>query len=385
MKSFTEHLFRKAYKDIYIRRLEIAIERTEIFCPFPILIKNITDRAFENSLTRQVFAAYGTDKAKMCKTAIRRLREYMIEKGLVEPKVNLLTKGAFANVEVKLRSYIDQERNYDPKYQWRILKEFLELTKTLQSLDINDFWLIDQQIIFQHLKIRRPGNSMAVALRALLKFLFRDGFVRDDYSGLIMSRRVNERDSRKFLSPTEINTLLAHMPRNTIKEKRDYAMYLLMARLGLRVLEVTRLRLIDVDWSKGRIFIRGKHSKTNSLPFSQEVGDAIIDYIRSSKRGDSEHIFLNVKPPFRRIVRAEKIIKPLKRAYTESGINPPTKAYRLNVFRHSYATQKLREGVPITKVRELLRHELVDTTMIYARYHLEALRSLAPTWPGSVS
>ena len=141
------------------------------------------------------------------------------------------------------------------------------------------------------------------------------------------------------------------------------------------------MKIENIDWKKSRIFIFGKHDRHTTLPFSKEVGEAIMDYLRHSHRIEAEHLITSLKPPFRPLTRHYKFGEELQKMYLRSGVKCPTTKVQISVFRHSLATTKLNAGSSMMEVRNLMRHENVDTTMIYAKYKLESLSSLAVEWP----
>jgi len=220
-------------------------------------------------------------------------------------------------------------------------------------------------------------------LRHILVFLYRDGYLNHDFSYLILMPKNKESEVRKFLSPEDVDRLLDCMPRGTIREKRNYAIFICMARMGFRIQETLGIALADIDWINSCIKIKGKNDKVNSRPLTKEVASAILDYLRNSNRGDDPQLFLSMTRPFGALSCFRHFTDLLRIAYELSGVKCPTSTVRLNVFRHSYATKKIREGVPMMTVRDLMRHERIDTTLIYAKYDFESLRVLVSDWPGA--
>ena len=177
--------------------------------------------------------------------------------------------------------------------------------------------------------------------------------------------------------------LLASIDRRTPKGRRDYAILLLLARLGLRASEVVLLELDDIDWEAGQVSVRGKGGQRTALPLSAEVGAAIAAYLRHGRpRSTSRRVFLRVKAPVRGFLGPQAIGSLFGHTLARAGIKSPTKG--AHQFRHALATQMLRHGASLTEIGEVLRHRSPQTTTIYAKVDLDALRPLALPWPGGV-
>jgi integrase/recombinase XerD len=158
-------------------------------------------------------------------------------------------------------------------------------------------------------------------------------------------------------------------------------MMLTLARLGLRAIEVIAIQLDDIDWRAGTILIRGKGKRYDRMPLPEEVGRAMVDYIRNGRRGSSRTLFLSSKVPYRPFVDAQILNTVLRASFAEIGLKPPQKYVGSHLLRHSLATGMLREGASLDEVGDMLRHRSRASTAIYARYDVEALRSIARTWP----
>jgi site-specific recombinase XerD len=165
--------------------------------------------------------------------------------------------------------------------------------------------------------------------------------------------------------------------------RRDYAILLLLARLGLRSGEVTSLELDDIDWQDGCFSVHGKSGRRTQLPLPKDVGDAIVAYLRHGRpRSSSRRVFLRARAPFRGFLRQSAVGTVVRRALLRAGIEAPTTG--AHQFRHGLATQMLRQGASLAEIGELLGHRSPETTKIYTKVDLEALRTLALPWPGGV-
>jgi integrase/recombinase XerD len=162
---------------------------------------------------------------------------------------------------------------------------------------------------------------------------------------------------------------------------QDDAMLLLFARLGLRAAEVAALTLDEIDWERGCLAIRNKGGRWTQMPLPQEVGEAIADYLANARPSCTDrHVFIRDHAPRTGFTNSTSVSAVASRALTRAGIDFPRKGAHL--FRHTLATEMLRQGASLTEIGQLLRHQHPDTTRLYSKGDLSALRELAPPWPG---
>ena len=159
---------------------------------------------------------------------------------------------------------------------------------------------------------------------------------------------------------------------------RDRAIVLLLARLGLRSIEIARLELGDVDWRAGQVTIRGKGRRRDVLPLPADVGAALVAYLRHARHpnGECRRVFVMQRAP-RGPIPADLVHDVVRRACRRAGL-PVVGAHRL---RHSLATSMLAAGVPLVDISQVLRHADIATTLIYAKVDSTALGQLAQPWP----
>ena len=173
--------------------------------------------------------------------------------------------------------------------------------------------------------------------------------------------------------------------RETVTGRRDYAILLLQARLGLRGGEVTALTLDDFDWLAGIVTVPGKGDRREPLPLPCDVGEAVADYLRHARPPGcpTRRVFVRLHAPYRGFTSTTAIGDIVRRALTRAQLDPPRKGAHL--LRHSLATGMLRDGATLEDIGQILRHRHPDTTQIYAKVDLEALRSVAASWPGGAA
>jgi len=183
----------------------------------------------------------------------------------------------------------------------------------------------------------------------------------------------------RYLDASDVEHVIACCEPSTPLGMRDRAVILLLARLALRASDVAGLRLSDIDWQQGRLFVSGKTRHQAWLPLPQEVGDALLHYLHKGRPSVSgDRLFIITRAPYTQIL-ARQVSQTAQRAILRAGINAPS--YGAHIFRHSAATALLRNGVPLQGVATLLRHSSVEMTAHYAKVDVELLKQVALPWP----
>ena len=226
------------------------------------------------------------------------------------------------------------------------------------------------------------GRTPPTHLRNLFRFLFWSGKTKRDLASCL-PRVATGRTSHlsRSLRPEEIERLLDATWSPDAVGRRNYAMLMLLARLGLRGTEVVAIELGDIDWRAGTILIRGKGKRQDRMPLPEDVGQAIVDYIRNGRRGSARTLFVSNKPPYRPFVGAQILNTTLRAAFKTTGLRPPQKYIGSHLLRHSLATDLLRKGASLDEIGDVLRHRSRTSTAIYAKHDIEGLRSIARDWP----
>ncbi|WIW90518.1 site-specific integrase (plasmid) [Sphingobium sp. V4] len=224
---------------------------------------------------------------------------------------------------------------------------------------------------------------MCSRLRVFLRYLHAEGFITTDLTAAIPSiRRSGEARLPSFMPIEGVQRVLDGCDRSTAAGRRDYAILMLLARLGLRACEVARLSLDDIDWRAGQFTVRGKGRKIATMPLPHDVGAAIAAYLQHGRpRSDSRRVFLLAVAPYSGFKGAPGIQTVARSAIRRAGIIGPGRRGS-HIFRHSLATDLLRSGATLTQIGQLLRHEQQDTTRIYAKVDLDSLRPLGQPWLG---
>jgi integrase/recombinase XerD len=232
---------------------------------------------------------------------------------------------------------------------------------------------------------RSRAKLVVTALRSFLRFLQHRGLLSTDLAAVVpgvASWRLAHLP--KALPAEQVELLLASCDRGTPAGRRDYAVLMLLARLGLRGGEVAAMTLDDFDWECGEIVVRGKGQRLARLPLPMDVGAALADYLHQDRPAcATRHVFIRIRAPRRGFESPSVICCIVRRALRRAGLTPEFKGAHL--LRHSLATDLLRRGASLSEIGQLLRHSQPNTTQIYAKVDIVALHAIALPWPGAAS
>jgi len=221
------------------------------------------------------------------------------------------------------------------------------------------------------------ARDLASALRSFLRYLHLAGLIEAPLVWAVPSvADLRDRTLPRGLDPGAVRKLLASCDRRRTVGRRDYAILVLLARLGLRRGEVVAIQLEDVDWRAGELLIRGKGNRQDVLPLPVDVGEAVVSYLRRRPRCESRALFLRTTAPLQGLA-SHTVGWIVREACTRAGL-PRVGAHRL---RHTAATEMLRQGASLAEIGQVLRHREQKTTAIYAKVNRQALRALARPWP----
>lgn len=251
--------------------------------------------------------------------------------------------------------------------------------QALRSADLHRFVLCEARRVS-----RAHAGTTVTTLRSFLCFLRQRGTIKTDLAAALFGVAYwRFSHLPKSLPPEQVERLLRSCDRSTPSGRRDYAILLLLARLGLRGGEVLAMTLDDLDWECGDILVRGKGQRLERLPLPKEVGAALVHYLRHGRPACSTRkVFIRLKAP-RHGLRLSAICCVVRRALQRAGLDPEFKGAHL--LRHSLATKMLRRGASLGEIGQLLRHRQPTTTQIYAKVDIEALRGIALPWMGGAS
>lgn len=318
---------------------------------------------------------------------LRRLLQLLKTQGLL-PEAPASLANPYQSVEDDFDRYLAEERglstatriNYAPFVHRFLSAQFS--AKPPRFADLNAEGVIrfiqDQA---RGLNPKRAG-LMVSALRSFFRYLRHRGDIAIDLAACVPPIANWQFSSLpRFLQPHQVQQVLRQCDRRTARGRRDFAILLLLARLGLRACEIVSLTLDDIHWQTGEITIKGKGKRIALLPLPPDVGRAIADYLKKDRPVCStRHVFIRMRAPRRGFANSEAISTIVARSLKRAGIDSPHRGAHL--FRHSLATQMLGQGASLGDIALLLRHRSLDTTTLYAKVDLKALRALAQPWPG---
>lgn len=253
------------------------------------------------------------------------------------------------------------------------------------SISIKELTPADLVQYLIELDKRKPGpsrNNYISLTRSFFKYLCRNKLLNDNKEALWLSLLQHRDISRGKIPGTftaeQVERIIQSIDRSQGKGKRDYAITLLAARYGMRSSDITGLRFCNIDWENNRLsFVQQKTRKRVTLPLTEEVGTAIIDYIQHARPGvESPFIFISANAPYRPI-SSTGVSGKIGNWMRIAGIHQPDVKQGLHVFRHSLATNLMGLNEPIPVISEILGHSCSDTTMDYLRVSVPMLRKCA--------
>lgn len=271
-----------------------------------------------------------------------------------------------------LRNYIPTIRRF---LSWRFKTGTFILTD-IKPNDITKFLL--NQIRNYSLKRIQLETS---ALRSFFRYLLFNGDTTVDLVSCVPSVANRQySDIPKYLNPKELKLLLGSCDRTKPVGMRDYAILLLMARLGLRAGELMLMTLDDINWEEGTVVIHSKTGRDETLPLPKDVGSAVVKYLKNGRpKCSTRRLFIRAKAPYRGFARNGSVCIVVRYACKRAGLSP--KHQGAHLLRHSLATGMLNKGASMTEIAEILRHRSTQTTEIYAKLDMKFLRELAQPWP----
>lgn len=321
--------------------------------------------------------------------AFKLLLSYLREASVIAP-----TPPGTGPIDLVLQDYeqfLIHERSLAPasiEHYLRVTRRFLShrfgsgkvRLDQLAAREVTEFVLQDASR-----RGRRSTQLMTTVLRSFLGFGFQQRRTPANLAPsvpAVAGWRLSELP--RFLKAAEVERVLRCCDRRRKVGKRDYAILLLLARLGLRAGEVACLTLEDVDWAAGKLRIRGKGSRIDHLPMAQDVGEAIADYLRRGRpRCSCRRVFVQSKAPYDGFATPPNAVCGIvRRALDRARLRPANRGAHL--LRHSLATTMLERGASLAQIGQVLRHQEIETTEIYAKVNVNALRALAHAWPGGV-
>jgi site-specific recombinase XerD len=234
--------------------------------------------------------------------------------------------------------------------------------------------------VCRHRSISSSRQAVS-ALRSLLRFLRLEALTGLRLEQAVLSVAGWNPSLPRAIGTGQVQRLLASCDRTAVG-RRDYAILLLLSRLGLRGGEVVALTLDDIDWRAGEIVVCGKGRRRERLPLPADVGEALAAYLRHGRpASESRRLFLRHYAPIRGFADTGALRSVLARCCARAGL-PYASPHRL---RHTAASEMLAAGGTLAEIGQVLRHRDAAATANYAKIDLKRLRALARPWPGGAA
>ncbi len=324
------------------------------------------------------------------RAALKRLLSVLREAGSIAP-ATLPPLAPHDQIFEEFSHYLDKERGLAPKSIVRHLPIIRRFLRELCPAGASDLGRIRQEDVTRYVERHArdgsagSGKAMCWALRGFFRYLHCKGLNPLALAGCVPSiRRWKLANLPTYLTAPQVQSVLDSCDRTTALGRRDYAILMMLAKLGLRAGEVATLTLDDIDWRSGEMLIRAKGRQRARMPMPPDVGAAIVAYLRDGRPTSTcRRLFLRMLAPNMGFASGCAITMIAKAALERAGIRGCTRQ-GAHLFRHSLATELLRSGATLSQIGQLLRHESHDTTRIYAKVDIEALRTLSLPWPGGV-
>lgn len=384
---FRQHLLDQNYAEATVRKYILCIGALAKM----MKAEKIALEELDETQALALVAKTGwTERRKTYATCMaRRFVQFLSEQGAGKPPLPPTAKDrARAALRQDYEAYLRRQRGLSEAtifHCWRFAERFMEFRFGEEIGDLSQITSADIAGFLQHLTRRTPPfrtKGVSSHLRNFFRYLFQTGKTATNLASGIPSvaQRYGTRLPR-HLTLEQVDILLGAVRSDTPRDRRNYAMVLLLARLGLRPPEVIAMQIDDIDWRSGEIVVRGKGDRHDRLPLLPDVGEALADYIRRDRVTTSRALFVTERAPHRPFKDSQVLNAILKDVFARTGLTPPAPYVGAHILRHSLATNLLQRGASLDEIGDTLRHRSRVTTMIYARLDLDGLRSIAQPWP----
>jgi len=324
------------------------------------------------------------------RAALKRLLSVLREAGMIAP-APLPPITPEDQIFEGFSDYLRWERGLAPRSIIRHLPFVRRFLREVCPAGASDLGKIGQEDVTRYIerhardRSAASGKAMCWSLRAFLRYLHHKGLTPLALADCVPSiRRWKLASLPTYLSAAQVQKVLDGCDRATAMGRRDYAILMMLAKLGLRAGEVATLTLDDIDWRSGEMLIRAKGRQRARMPMPPDVGAAVVACLRDSRPTSScRRLFLRTLAPHVGFASGCAITMIAKTALERVGIRGYAH-HGAHIFRHSLATELLRSGATLSEIGQLLRHESHDTTRIYAKVDIQRLRTLSLPWPGGM-
>ena len=387
LEGFAADLYQAGYAEITARRHIRAAEHLMYWSDREgIRLSDLNDQClqdFDRHLDRCCCPQYGHTHRSDLANGARLFLKYLRDAGLVTASIT----ESSAQEPVLFAAFChwmrQQRGTCDPtlyNYSLSIRALLRRLGEEPGRFDAQNL----RQFVLEYSQQRgwAAAKKCTTALRMFLRFLIAEGQCApslDDAIPVLAHWRLSALP--RYLQSEEVEQIITSCDPTSMVGRRDRAILLLLARMGLRAGDIVQLRLGDVDWEGAAIHVSGKGRRQTRLPLTQEVGHAVAAYLLEGRpRTNTDVLFVRSRAPFRAFASHCAISVIVARAMLRAGITCPSRG-AAHVLRHSAATSMLRHGASLQDIATLFRHRSIETTQIYAKVDVMTLRQIAQPWP----
>lgn len=387
LEGFAEKLFQAGYAEITARRHIRAAEHFIYWSgcegmPVSSLSKKSVER-FDDHLNGCQCPRYGRTHRLELLNGVRLFLEHLRVTGGITTAADQPT----AQDPVLFTAFCEWMRRQRGACNATLYNYSLSIRDLLKRLGENPA-MLDAKILRQFVleKSQQCGWAAAkkctTALRMFLRFLIAEGKCSANlYAAIPVLAHWRLSSLPRYLQPEEVERIISSCDPNSPVGRRDRAILLLLARMGLRAGDIVQLRLGDIDWEGATIQVSGKGRRETRLPLTREVGWALVAYLQDGRpRTETNVLFVRSRAPFRAFASHSAVSVIVERAMQRADVTCQSRG-AAHVLRHSAASSMLRQGASLQDVADILRHHSIETTQIYAKVDVSALRQIAQPWP----
>ncbi|MCP4406503.1 MAG: tyrosine-type recombinase/integrase [Gammaproteobacteria bacterium] len=386
--GFAEKLYQKGYAEITARKHIRAAEHLIYWTdgenmPLSSLTEEFSKR-FDRHLCQCRCQGFGHSNRLELVNGARLFLKHLRSTGVITaPIVEPTTQDP--NLLISFRQWMHQQRgtsdatlsNYSHPIR-SLLRRLGEDPVTFDAQGLRQFVLEKSQKCGW-----AAAKTCTTALRMFLRFLIAEGKCATDLEAAIpVLAHWRLSSLPQYLQPEEIERIISSCKPNSMIGRRNRAILLLLARMALRAGDIVQLRLSDIDWKEAEIQVSGKGGRQTRLPLTQEVGDALVAYLQNGRPPtETDRLFVRSRAPFHAFSSHSAVSVMVSQAMRRAGVTCLSRG-AAHVLRHSAATAMLRQGASLQEIANILRHLSIETTQIYAKVDIAALRQIAQPWPG---
>jgi integrase/recombinase XerD len=381
--AFSDDLAGMGFARLGIRRAVSAVNRFGRWLRAQHLrIEDVSEETIARFRRRRWSSSCRHGEELLCRFLQRLRQDGLTPEPIPKPPTQL------DQLEVEFRAYLGRERglapttiqHYTAVARRLIVNRFGSDLIDLSALSIRD---IRAFVSSRACRTSVQGNRPTLtALRGFLGFLYVSGRISTPLAEHVPIPPCWRYDPPpKWLSADDVNLVLQHCDRQSPIGKRDFAILMILARLGLRAGEIVSLQLDDIRWETGELSVCGKAKQRKRFPLTEDVGEALVAYLKGGRPPcGSRRVFLRTTAPRGALAGSAAVYYIVSRALARARLSPPCRGPHL--FRHSLATTMMRRGATLTEIGQILHHQNPSTTAIYAKVDITGLRAIAMPWLG---